>query len=130
MSRRKEGSFSLGQSLNEMVIPQYNALRDPFLSGFFQHQQIRTNLRRTGVITKKRVFSLQKYKEMVTDPRLIDSAEKHSSHKRTRSEVKGGSGQKLPAVEGKVDGRLWVKSEEYQRVKRVLRSVDGKAGEV
>jgi hypothetical protein len=35
LNRKKEESFNLNQSLREMIIPEYNALRDPFLNGFF-----------------------------------------------------------------------------------------------
>ena len=70
-----------------MVIPSYNALKDPFLSGFFEHPGMRINLRKTGIIVRKKRFLLQKYQEAVSDPKLLQSAEK-MAHKRAKSETK------------------------------------------
>lgn len=58
LHKRREQDFQLRQSVNEMVIPSYDALKDPFLSGFFQHPQMLTNLKKTGIITRKKRFSL------------------------------------------------------------------------
>jgi hypothetical protein len=68
-----------------MVIPNYDALRDPFLVGYFQHPYILSNLKKTGIITRKKRFSLQKYKDIVTDPKIIHSAEKFSRHRKAKS---------------------------------------------
>jgi len=45
-----------------MVIPNYNALRDPFLVGFFDQPRYRIHLRKTGALPRKRGTSLRNYK--------------------------------------------------------------------
>ena len=49
-----------------------------------------SNLKRTGIISKKKSFSLQKYKEMVTDPKLVTSTEKQFRRRKVKSEPKRG----------------------------------------
>lgn len=62
LNKRKEESFRLNQTLKEMIIPEYNALRDPFLNGFFEHPNIIRHLKSTGVVPKRRKLSLKTYR--------------------------------------------------------------------
>ena len=68
-----------------MVIPKYNALRDPFLVGFFEQPSLKNNLRRTGVITRKRGLSLRNYNELIKDPSLAKEAEKIVKKRKSKS---------------------------------------------
>jgi hypothetical protein len=86
--QRREQTFLLRQSINDMVIPSYNAIKDPYLNGYFQHPGIVNNLRKTGIIHRKKQFSLQKYKDVVTDPKLLHSAELVTNHRKSKSETK------------------------------------------
>lgn len=65
--KKRENSFNLNQSIKDMVIPEYNALRDPFLDGFFTNPQLVKHLRSTGVLPKRRGFSLKQYREVLTE---------------------------------------------------------------
>lgn len=46
--KRREASFSLTQAVSDMIIPEYNALSDPFLCGFFVRPVFRKLLKTTG----------------------------------------------------------------------------------
>lgn len=46
--KRREESFSLTQAVSDMIIPEYNALSDPFLCGFFVRPAFRKLLKTTG----------------------------------------------------------------------------------
>ena len=41
------------ENLKEKVIPEYDALKDPFLKGYFNNPFILKHLRHTGVVNKK-----------------------------------------------------------------------------
>ena len=62
IANRREEKFSLKQNINDMIMPNYNALRDPFLVGFFDHPHCKRHLRKTGIISRKRGLSLKNYK--------------------------------------------------------------------
>lgn len=59
LTKKREIDFSLSQHANEILLPEYNALRDPFLTGYFDNPIVRKNLKQTGVIKKKRRFSIK-----------------------------------------------------------------------
>jgi hypothetical protein len=65
--KMRENSFSLTQNINEMVIPEYNALKDPFLDGFFNNPQLKKHLKSTGVLLRRKGFSLKHYREMLIE---------------------------------------------------------------
>jgi hypothetical protein len=50
LARKRENSFNLKQNVNELLIPRYNALHDPFLNGFFDHPGYKRHLKATGAI--------------------------------------------------------------------------------
>ncbi len=52
--QKRECSFNLKQNVNELLIPEYNALKDPFLNGFFDHPTYKRHLKATGVIPPKK----------------------------------------------------------------------------
>ena len=60
--RKRELLFSNSTPINEVLLPAYNALTDPFLSGFFDNRSVKKHLRTTGVLKKKRK-STPKYLE-------------------------------------------------------------------
>jgi hypothetical protein len=49
----------LQQRANEVFLPTYDALNDPFLVGFFQNPLVKKNLKETGVLKKKRRYSVK-----------------------------------------------------------------------
>jgi Na+-transporting NADH:ubiquinone oxidoreductase subunit NqrC len=59
LQKVREVSFNLAQRANDVLLPSYNALRDPFLSGYFDNPQVKRHLRETGVIKKKRRLSVK-----------------------------------------------------------------------
>jgi len=86
--KKREVAFNLKQSVNELVIPQYNALRDPFLDGYFANPQIKRNLRETGVIVKKRRFSLKPFRDILTQEGQRERNKSSSNKKRSKSQSK------------------------------------------
>lgn len=65
LKKKREKGFSLQQSVNQPCLPAYNALTDPFLTGFFDSPHIKRHLRNTGVLTRKRKFSLTPIKHQL-----------------------------------------------------------------
>jgi hypothetical protein len=78
LRRHRETAFSLGQSLNEMVIPRYDALADPFLRSFFDPPAQKRHLKVTGVLPKKKCFSLAKVKERISNTPTPSPAKKRA----------------------------------------------------
>ena len=58
-AKKREGEFNLSQHANDVLLPAYNALRDPFLIGYFDNPLVKKHLKQTGVIPKKRRFSIK-----------------------------------------------------------------------
>jgi hypothetical protein len=69
-----------------MVIPEYNALRDPFLAGFFEHPHKQKHLRYTGALPKRRKFSIKTYREVLTDTDKPLPADETFRKRQTKSE--------------------------------------------
>jgi hypothetical protein len=65
LNKKREACFSLGQSLNEMVIPRYEALQDPFLKTFFNSPTQKRLLKTTGIIPTNKRFSLAHFRDRV-----------------------------------------------------------------
>ncbi len=57
--KQREASFHLTQNVNDVLLPSYNALQDPFLAGYFDNPIVKRNLKETGVIKKKRRYSVK-----------------------------------------------------------------------
>lgn len=49
-TKARESSFNLTQNVNEVLLPAYDALHDPFLSGYFDNPLLKRHLKKTGVI--------------------------------------------------------------------------------
>jgi hypothetical protein len=67
LNRKREISFNLSLNVNEVVLPEYNALKDPFLGDYFSNPIVKKQLRKTGVIGRKRrsvVKGLTNFKDM------------------------------------------------------------------
>jgi len=68
LTKKREGDFNLSQHANEVLLPAYNALRDPFLVGYFDNPLVKKHLKQTGVIKKKRRFSIKtKYNHNIAE---------------------------------------------------------------
>lgn len=52
--KKREISFVNSTHVNSVLLPTYNALRDPYLVGFFDNPSVRKHLKVTGVLKKKR----------------------------------------------------------------------------
>ena len=63
LAKKKEESFSTKQHVNEVLLPHYNALRDPFLMGYFDNPTLKRHLKETGVVKKKKRFSVRTPKD-------------------------------------------------------------------
>ena len=50
-----------------MVIPQYNALRDPYLFDFFNSASVTKHLKHTGVLPTKKRFAISRYHQLLTE---------------------------------------------------------------
>ena len=57
--KKKEELFSTKQHVNQVLLPQYNALRDPFLVGYFDNPMLKRHLKETGVLKRKKRFSVK-----------------------------------------------------------------------
>jgi hypothetical protein len=88
--KKRETSFSLGQSLNEMVIPRYDALYDPFLKTFFGHPAQRRLLKVTGAVPAKKRFSLAHFRQRLNADKE-GAISPRSSKKKAKSETHDGS---------------------------------------
>jgi hypothetical protein len=62
VAKKRENSFNLTQHVNEVLLPSYNALKDPFLIGFFENPIVKKTLKETGVLRKKRRMSVKPFK--------------------------------------------------------------------
>ena len=51
---KREQGFSTKQHINQVLLPDYNALHDPFLKGYFHNPSIKKHLKEMGVIKKCR----------------------------------------------------------------------------
>lgn len=63
-SKQREAAFKVSQHVNEVLLPSYNALQDPFLSGYFENPLIKRHLKETGVIKRKRRISMKQKHEL------------------------------------------------------------------
>jgi hypothetical protein len=54
LQRARENSFNLAQRANDVLLPAYNALSDPYLAGYFDNPLLKRHLKETGVIKRKR----------------------------------------------------------------------------
>jgi hypothetical protein len=57
LHRVRENSFNLAQRANDVLLPAYDALCDPYLSGYFDNPLLKRHLKETGVIKRKRRLS-------------------------------------------------------------------------
>lgn len=57
LHRVRENSFNLAQKANDVLLPTYNALSDPYLAGYFDNPLLTRHLKETGVIKRKRRLS-------------------------------------------------------------------------
>lgn len=123
----RELSFNLSNHVNEILLPNYDALKDPFLSGYFDNPIIKRNLKETGVIRKKKRFSVPKLNK-ITDSNPQYSFRNHNhSHLIKSTHVQPQ--YKLPALEDIITDRQsseyqrsQIKSSETRRSSRVYRS--------
>lgn len=51
--RKREKSFDISYHINDRPLPTYNALEDPYLSGFFDKPQLKRHLRGVGGTKRK-----------------------------------------------------------------------------
>ena len=54
-----------------MIIPNYNALKDPYLSGFFKLPFYKKHLKDTGILPKKKGLSLKNFKSLALNPQKL-----------------------------------------------------------
>jgi hypothetical protein len=84
-------------------LPSYNALRDPFLAGYFDNPQLKRHLKETGVIKRKRRYSVKINKSPEAKSHTHLGNVSNSNEKRAKSLVKSTNylknQVKLPALE-------------------------------
>ena len=80
LRRHRENAFSLGQSINDMVIPRYEALTDPFLKAFFDLPTQKKHLKATGVLPNKKCFSLARVKERISNTTTLSPTKKKAKN--------------------------------------------------
>lgn len=99
--KQRETSFKLAQNVNDVLLPSYNALQDPFLAGYFDNPLIKRNLKETGVIKRKRRYSV-KAKNMSPEAKSNMDLLRYRSEKKVKSLVKSTNyfqnQVKLPAL--------------------------------
>lgn len=99
---RREHEFNLQQNVKDMSIPQYDALKDPYLEGFFNHQFYKKHFRKTGIIAKKKSLSLKKYQVPYELDHKLQDSHPNSSHSHTKRMKKNEKGKfALPLIENK-----------------------------
>ncbi len=82
--RKKEECFVNTYNVNDIPLPAYNALHDPYLTDFFKNpQQIRL-LRETGVLKKKRKFSMALRKDNALLAEHSEANKKSPSRKKVK----------------------------------------------
>lgn len=54
-----------------MIIPNYNALKDPYLSGFFKLPFYKKHLKDTGILPRKKGLSLKNFKSLALNPQKL-----------------------------------------------------------
>lgn len=54
ISRQREQAFDISYRANDRPLPTYNALEDPYLSGFFEKPQLKRHLKDMHLIKPKR----------------------------------------------------------------------------
>jgi hypothetical protein len=57
--KQKEEAFTTSQHVNDILLPEYNALKDPYLAGYFDNPAIKKHLKETGVVRKKKKYVLE-----------------------------------------------------------------------
>jgi outer membrane receptor for Fe3+-dicitrate len=70
-----------------MIIPQYNALYDPFLNEFFNHPSQKRHLKATGAIQTKKRFSLNIFQEKLSKDVQNQSSRRSNSKNNATSEA-------------------------------------------
>lgn len=82
IQRARENAFNLTQRANEVLLPAYDALSDPYLAGYFDNPQLKRHLKETGVIKRKRRPS---YKFPPGSPTRHALTERAGGEKRSKS---------------------------------------------
>ena len=57
LHRARENAFNLSQKANDVLLPSYDALTDPYLARYFDNPLLKRHLKETGVIKRKRRLS-------------------------------------------------------------------------
>lgn len=52
--REREKGFNLSYHINDQPLPEYNALKDPCLEGYFDRRELKKHLVETGILKKSK----------------------------------------------------------------------------
>lgn len=127
LQRVREAAFNLAQHANEVLLPSYNALKDPYLSGYFDNPLVKRNLKETGVIKRKRKLSVKLGRDSPQAKSYHALTERETGHRRAKSLIKSTNylknQVKLPALEELLqEERAALTSSATTRAKHIYRS--------
>ena len=84
-----------------MLLPSYNALKDPYLIGYFDNPGLKKHLKETGVIRKKRRKSVSSQQAKTKTEEMTPSADrvlKRRKESKSRAKSVHHKETKLPGI--------------------------------
>ena len=66
-NKEREKQFNNSYRINDKFLPNYNALHDPYLSGYFDKPQLKKHLKEMHLIKRKRKFLSPKCRPNTTE---------------------------------------------------------------